>query len=354
MSEPRVDVIIPVHTPQRPIARAVASVLRDTRAAVRVNVVCHNTSTSSIEDALGQWAFDRRVRLLEHQDEVRSPAGPLNAGYKASTAEFTALLDSDDEYEPGAIDAWLRVQSRDDSDVVIQPLRLANGRPTRTPPLRPGRTRSLDGVKDRLAYRSRQHGLVRRARFPDLRMTPGLRTGEDIEQGMRIWYSDARISYARRAPAYVIHVDAQDRASASSKPAAEALRFLEVVLNPDLAGTLDAPQREAFAIKILRTTIMDVLGAALRAGARREDLDALSEAVRRVVNFSPSARGALGLHEAAVISELLGRAEPAVLSLHHSRHLDYWRPSNLVTASPTSLLRREAPLRLLAAFALMR
>lgn len=352
MSEPRVDVIIPVHTDRRPIGRAVASVLEGSNVDIRINVVCHNTTTTSIAAALGAWFSDRRVRLLEHHDGIPSPAGPINVGYAAATAEFTTLLDSDDEYEPGAVDAWLAVQRRDDADIVIQPLRHANGRSTRTPPTRPGRTRSLDGVRDRLAYRTRQHGLVRHDRFRGITMTPSLRTGEDVIQGATLWYSGARISFAKGAPAYVIHSDSDDRTSTKPKPAGEALLFLDAVLAPEFASTLTSVQRESFGVKLLRTHVMDVLGASLRAGAPPADLAALTDGVRRILDLAPTAAGILSRRESQIISELLGAADPGRLAAEHAIHTDYRRLANLLPASGRQLFHREAPPRFLAAIAL--
>ena len=349
MSQPRVDVIIPVHTDRRPFARAVSSVLQGTAASVRVIVVCHNVHPSAIASALGLWFEDPRVQLLSHQDDLPSPAGPINSGYEASTAEFTALLDSDDEYEPGAVDAWLAVQQRDNADVVIQPLRLASGKSTRTPPTRPGRTQRLDGVRDRLAYRTRQHGLVRRQAFPDLRMTPGLRTGEDVIQGATLWYSSARISLATGSPAYVIHVDSADRTSTSTKPAAESLLFLDAVLNPAFISTLSAAQLESFAVKLLRTHVMDVLAASLRAGGSAADLAALGAGVQRILALAPSASEIVSRREARMLTELMGAADIVRLAADHAIHTDYRRPTNLLPGSWRHLLHREAPLRFLGA-----
>ena len=354
MSEPRVDVIIPVHTERRPIARAVASVLDGSAEDIRVNVVCHNTPLEGIAEALGAWSDDPRVRLLQLEDGIPSPAGPINVGYAKATAEFTALLDSDDEYERGAIDAWLAVQRRDDADVVIQPLRHADGRSARTPPTRPGRRRSLDGVRDRLAYRTRQHGLVRRERFPSLAMTPGLRTGEDVIQGITLWYSGARISFAKGTPAYVIHSENDDRTSTSAKPAAESLLFLDAVLAPEFLSALTAAQRESFAVKVLRTHVMDVLNASLHSGALPADLSALGDAARRVLALAPNVAGILSRREARIIGGLTGTAVPERLLADLAVLTDYRRPTNVLPASYRQLLHREAMPRFLAAVAFTR
>jgi hypothetical protein len=355
MTEPVVDVIIPIHTDRRPIARAVSSVLATASVPTRVDVVCHNVAPARIAIALGTWAEDPRVRLLHHVDDVASPAGPINAGLDAATAEFTALLGSDDEYEPMAIDAWSAVARRDGADVVIPPLRTSPGATTRSPPTRPFRTRQLDGVRDRLAYRTVQLGLVSRRRFGHLRMTEGLRTGEDVIQGASLWYSDARISLVPRGPGYLIHEDdPATRTSSAPKPAEESLRFLDTVLAPEFVAQLSPQQRQSFAVKLARTHIMDVLGASLAAGAEPEDLSALGDGVRRILAMAPDAAKVVSRREARILAELATTANAEPLRVEHARLTDFRRPANLLPASSLRLLHREAPLRLLAAFALMR
>lgn len=355
MTDPVVDVVIPVHTDRRPVARATASVLTTASVATRVSVVCHNVPLEQIAAALGTWAEDPRVRLLQLQDGIPSPAGPINAGLDAASGEFTALLGSDDEYEPGAIDAWVAVARRDEADVVIPPLRAARGANTRSPAVRPFRRRRLDGVRDRLAYRTVQLGLVSRSRFGDIRMASGLRTGEDVIQGASLWYSNARISLLRGGPGYLIHGDdPANRSSSSVKPAAESLLFLDTVLTPEMASTLTPAQKESFAVKLLRTHVMDVLWASLRAGGSAADLSALADAVRRILGLAPTAAGILSRRESGILSELLGAANPELLATEHALRTDYRRPGNVLPASYRRLLHREAPPRFLAAFALMR
>lgn len=355
MTEPIVDVVIPVHTDRRPIARATASVLATASEATRVTIVCHNVETGRIATALGSWAADPRVRLLHLEDGLPSPAGPINAGLDAATGQYTALLGSDDEYQPGAIDAWVAIAKRDDADVVIPRLFTAPGAPSRNPPTRPFRNRNLDGVRDRLAYRTVQLGLVSRARFGDLRMSPGLRTGEDVIQGASLWFSDARISLARKAPGYLIHQDEPaGRTSTDAKPAAESLLFLDEVLAPDFVATLSAAQRESFAVKLMRTHVMDILGTSLAAGAPAADLEALGDAVRRIVRVAPSVSGLLSRRHARIATELMGEAKPARLAAELAVATDYRRPSSVLPASPLRLLHREATPRLLAAIALIR
>lgn len=359
MSRPVVDVVIPIHTDRRPLARAVASVLRTATVETRVNVVCHNIEVARIEASLGDWARHPGIRLIALDDGVPSPAGPINAGLDAATAEFTSLLGSDDEYEPGAIDAWVAVARRDRADVVIAPLRSVPGGPTKSPPTRPGRSRRLDGVRDRLAYRTVQLGLVRRERYGDVRMTTGLRSGEDVIQGATLWYSDASISLLRRGPGYLIHEDApEQRVSSMIKPAAESLGFLDAVLDPSFTTRLAPAQREAFAVKLLRTHVLDILGVCIRAGSPRADLVELRRAVTRILALAPTAIEIVSRRDAKILQGVIAGADAGDLASEHSRHTDYRRPGsligNLMPSSPGRILHREAPLRFLAATALMR
>jgi hypothetical protein len=346
-----VDVVIPVHRADRPIARAVGSILDHTRAQVRVTVVCHEVATAEIAQALGSASSDPQLRLLAHRDGTDSPAGPINAGLDAASAPFTALLDSDDTYEPGAIDAWLGVQRRDDAEAVIPMFRYADAGSARTPPTRPGRRRRLDGVRDRLAYRTRMHGLVARSRFGDVRMTPGLATGEDVLQGARVWFSDARISFARRAPGYLVHLDASERASATPRPARDSLAFLDAVLSPEL--NLTDRQCEALVIKVLRTHVMDVARSALDAAAPHEQLDAVADSLRRLRSASPGAASALSRRDGRILEQIerTGR-DLRTLAQDLAVRTDYRRPANLVPSDPRRILAREAPLRLVGAVAL--
>ncbi|MEO7720523.1 MAG: glycosyltransferase family A protein [Pseudolysinimonas sp.] len=355
MTEPIVDVVIPVHSESRPVARAAASVLATATVPTRVTVVCHNIEGDQIARSLGAWADDARVRLLTLADGISSPAGPINAGLDAATAEFTALLGSDDEYEPGAIDAWVAVARRDEAQLVIPPLRTSPGALTRSPPVRPFRTKGLDGVRDRLAYRTVQLGLVERTRFGGVRMTTGLRTGEDVVQGATLWYSGARISLVRQAPGYLIHEDdPASRVSSAPKPAAESLLFLDAVLAPEFVSTLTPDQQESFAVKLLRTHVMDILAAALCSQDPPGDLRALAAGVRRILDMSPRAMTLLSRREAGMLTELSGTADPARLSAELTIHTDYRRPANLIPAAASRLLHREAPLRFLTGIAFMR
>lgn len=351
MIEPEVDVVIAVHTASRPIDRAVRSVL-DNSAALRVSVVCHNIPASAIAANLGALVEDPRVRLLEFTDDTRSPTGPFNHGLDSATAEFTSVLGSDDELEPGAVDSWLAMARAHGADVVIPRLVMASGAPVSTPPTRPLRSARLDGARDRLAYRTAQLGLVSRRVFPELRFTPSLTTGEDIAYGLRLWFSAASISFDRRGPGYVIHDEGDDRTSASLKPVEDDFAFLDAALDPDWIAGLSGRDREAIAAKLLRTHVMEAMRARLvDAVADPEELAALAHVVGRIAAIAPRVLRVLSVRDSRILEAVAGGTAGNAVRRDLVRRTQYWRPGSVVSASPLLSLHREAPARFLFAIA---
>ena len=351
-----VDVIIAVHDPRRPIERAVASVLDRNASRLRVTVVVHNTAVDPIRERLSRFLSDPRLRILELSDGIRSPAGPFNAGLDAATAVFTSVMGSDDELEPGAIDAWLRVAEKDHAAVVIPRLRHAGGANVPTPPARPLRRSGLDGVKDRLPYRSAPLGLVSRHRFGDERFTAGLQTGEDISYVTALWFSGERISFDLNGPAYVIQADAVDRVSFSVKPVRQDLEFLRPLLDDPRWGSLRSAQRLALAVKLLR---IHIFGAVTNrpdpTSWTAEDRRELAEATERCLALDPGALHVLSRSDARVVEAIrdVGVPSARLIALGKARRR-FARPASVFPARLRSVLAREAPLRMMVASVLVR
>ena len=97
VTEPVVDVFIPVHGQHRPIARAVSSVLEGSTADIRVTVVCHNIASDAMATCARQLG-DRPASapLGASRTASRARRGRSTPATPPPTAEFTALLDSDD------------------------------------------------------------------------------------------------------------------------------------------------------------------------------------------------------------------------------------------------------------------
>lgn len=300
-TSPTVDVVVAVHSPRRPAARAVASVLAGAGGLARVTVVCHGVGIRTVEETFeefsrtpesGAYTYapdDPRVRFLALNDGVPSPSGPFNWGLDNAHAPYVALLGSDDTLAPHAIRRWILAAEERGSDALLAPLEHADGTRLRNPLVRPGTgrlgpylKRPLDPVLDRVAYRSAPLGLLRREALGRLRLrlTPGLRAGGDLELSTRLWFSGARLDFVPTLPAYVVGADATDRVTLASRPLSVELEAIGRLRAQPWLTELDDAQRRALAIKVLR---IHVLGATARRAAQEwsgEDLAALQRAAR--------------------------------------------------------------------------
>ena len=361
MTQYLVDLTIAVHSGTRPIARAVASVLDHTNAAVRVNVVAHNIDPQIIRENLGRFATDPRVRLLELRDGIPSPAGPMNHGFASSTAPFLSLMGSDDELAPGAIDSWLALQSQTNADVVLARIQLANGRTDPYPPvrwsLRGARQRRLDGRKDRLAYRSAPLGLISRERFGDLRLSEGLASGEDLAYTLTLWFDGANIAYDLAGPAYVENADASDRVTADPRSVARDFAFLpEIEAASWFVGTTRA-ERTAIVLKLVRIHFFDAVLA--RSSSDEQLAEHRNDLVNLLAQFDRIAPGysrLLSRADCTVFSTLRDGAAQAehVRTALTARHT-YLSPATLITRNPLLALHAQGPFRtLFAGYQVMR
>lgn len=302
MSDFDADVVVPVHTSERPVARAVASVLDHNERRVRVNVVAHNIDADIIRANLTAYEGHPSLRLLHLVDGILSPAGPLNHGIETATAPYFAVLGSDDEFEPGAVDSWLSMAERTNADAVLARVRRSINGVEPMPPTRAGRTQKLDGARDRLSYRCVPQGLVSRERFGHLRFTPGLASGEDQEFTAQLWFAARHIAYDRTGPAYLLHEEGEDRVTSAARPVTDDFRFLDVVGATDWYPGLRPSQKRAWGVKNLRMHLMDAIAA------RLDDLDShaaeLADVAVSIETLSPGATRLLARCDRDVLDEL--------------------------------------------------
>jgi len=350
MKPPAVDVIIAVHSATRPIARAVSSVLAHTAADVRVTVVAHNIDPEVIRANLGEWAGHPSVRLLALADGINSPAGPLNLGLAQSTAPFTTIMGSDDEFEPEAIDSWLKMQRKTDAGFIIARVYDEGRGNTAAPPVRLFRKRNLDPVKDRLSYRSAPLGLISRTHFGDLRFTEGMASGEDLGFVTTIWFAGHPLAFDRNGPAYYGHLDEPDRVSFTPRPIASDFAFLDEILDQEWFEQLTLGPRRAICVKILRTSVFDAMLARIgkatwTLGERAE----LGAAVGRIIGAAPGAEFLLSRIDRTVLESIVaGTTNEQSLLLMQQR----WNYRSLQAVVPRNLLlalHRQGPFRTLLA-----
>lgn len=174
------------------------------------------------------------------------------------------------------------------------------------PPTRRGRTRDLDPVKDRLAYRCAPLGLISRERFPELRFTPGLGSGEDLEFTAVLWFQGEHIAYDRTGPAYVGHEDEHDRVTGAKRSVTEDFAFFTVIVSSPWFAGLSSRQRTAFGVKTLRLHFFDAVFARLDTSegfvAHRQPLIDVLDAVEAA---APGSIRLLSRADRAVIDEVL-------------------------------------------------
>src|SRR5262249_54477519 len=86
-------VIVPTYNRERTVPAALASVLRQTFASLRVLVVDDGSSDGTA--AVVEAARDPRIRLIRHESN-RGAAAARNTGIRAARTRYVAFLDSDD------------------------------------------------------------------------------------------------------------------------------------------------------------------------------------------------------------------------------------------------------------------
>lgn len=351
-----VDVVVAVHDTSRPIARAVRSVLDHNGEGVRLTVVCHELDADDVAAVLDPAHRDR-VRLLEHRDGRRSPAGPFNAGIDAATADYVGVMGSDDTLAPGAISSWYWLAEKHRADAVVARLEHADGRVVPTPPTRPFRRGLLDGVRDRLSYRSAPLGLVSRAAISrlGLRMDPEVPVGEDVGFVTRLWFG-GRVVLDRTGPPYRIGDDATDRVTLATRPVAEELAFVRRLLERPWFRALGLDERRAVCVKLVRIHLFGiVLNRPDPAWWTEAERAALAATGRALLAAAPGVEAVLSLADRALLDRILdGTGDgAALLSLARARRR-HGTPRTLLTRDPLRLLAREAPLRLMTASVLVR
>lgn len=347
---PEVDVTIAVHSASRPIARAVSSVLKNV-TPLRVTVVAHNIDPAVIRANLGDLDDDPRVHVLSLSDGIPSPAGPMNLGFGASETEFFALMGSDDELAPGAVDRWVAKARVHEASVVLARIQHVGGPTEPTPPVRPGRTVGLDAVKDRLVYRSAPLGLMRRSDFGQMRFPVGLRSGEDIPFVIRMWFSNHQIVLDHRGPAYLVHPDAEDRVTADPRPIAQDFQFLDHILEDEWAQSLPSSARSAIAVKFIRVHLFDAIINRQQLHIWPEgERERFSEIALRLIDWGDHPERFLSLRDRSALNAVLESDVPeAELNRRAMLRSKYAHPCSIMTRNPFLVFARQAPLRTLFA-----
>lgn len=343
-----------VHTPTRPIERAVRSVLDHTRARVRMTVVVHNTDPTPILERLDKLLEDPRLRVLAYQDAYKTPAGPKNFGLKQATAEYVAMVDSDDTLEPGALDAWLNAarQIKGGADAVIAPTTTAAGAIHPSPPARwhrmkPGNAKQLDPIRDRLVYRSSPLGLIGRERFSHLRFAEGIPTGEDQPVTAELWFTTgSRVVFPAFAPRYLEHHDQDDRVTGATRSIAEEFLSLDRTLAEGSVWSQEPRVRASIATKLIRVHLFDALRSRSATEWTAENARELANVAERIVSWGPGCVGLLARADGALLRLVReGSVDAEALRTQLAKRQQLRSPAALLPSKLRFALHPEAPLR---------
>lgn len=337
MAIPELEIIVRVHSLDRPVRRAVDSVLEYSRSGVVV--VSHGLAPESLD-----LPDDPRVRVIEVTEKVGLPGVASNAGVTAVKAPFTGLLDSDDFYEPDAVRMLHERAGQDDADVVLAPLRI--GGVKQLLPLTLRKT-ELKPRRDRLFYRTAPLGLVRTAllKDPDYRFEEAVRTGEDMRVTARLWTGGYRVSYHPKDPAYVVGDDAEQRVTTSRMNPSETFAAATMLLDEPWVGELPEADRESLVAKIFRIHLLGYLSRTPAAEITSEDARVIGGLIRKGHRIAPKAHRAFVRGEQTLLHAFL-RGDTVAVADASSRWEDGLplRDRTLPTNLP-DILRKDSNIR---------
>lgn len=357
------DVVVAVHTPDRPIERTVASLMAsglptDPSASgrLRVTVVCHNTAAAPIRERVAP-EHRGHVRFVEYTDGIKSPAGPFNHGISLATGTWVSIMGSDDSLEPGAMKRWVKAADEQNADVLIAPMAHAGGGPIRTPVVRRNRTQGLNPVADRLTYRTAPLGIMRLSLVRSLALVLPTRyaTGEDQSFSAQLWFSGARISYGRGLPRYLVHDDAVVRVTATPRSVSEDLAFAADLVDSDWFAGLGAKARAAIVTKLLRVHVFGhVMLRAEQGSWCARDAAQMATVAQRLLFAAPRAARPLSLADRALLDAVAREeADPAAMKSLATLRRTFSDPRTWLPRDLSATLHPEAPLRFMSASALL-
>jgi glycosyltransferase involved in cell wall biosynthesis len=111
---PSFSIVIAAYQAAPTIAHAVRSALAQS-VAPREVIVVDDGSTDGTGTALARW----QSKIIYRRQPNRGPSAARNAAIRLATGDFVALLDADDVYEPGRIEALTALAaSRPDLDLL--------------------------------------------------------------------------------------------------------------------------------------------------------------------------------------------------------------------------------------------
>lgn len=117
MSDPRIDVVIPVYNCARYLEEAVLSAVCQTLAPARI-LICDDGSTDETPEIARR--LSETFPAVEHlRLQHRGVAAARNAGLRVATGDYIAFLDADDVWMPSKLSAQMDVFAHADTRVGV-------------------------------------------------------------------------------------------------------------------------------------------------------------------------------------------------------------------------------------------
>lgn len=302
------DVIIPVHSGERPIYRAVQSVLNSQLPEVRAIVVSHNIDSHVIAANLKELAQNPQLILLSFWDGIFSPAGPKNFGVSKSEASYITFLDSDDEYEHFAIENWIS-ELKGQPDLLIGQLKSDISGTIFAPLPRFGRFKNLDAVSDLLFYRTAPQGVIIKRSLCELEnfpnFTEGVINGEDALLTPYLMTHASQIHFSKSNLGYILHENEQNRITGVPLTLNQLFEPVLLLLGQDWVKNLSS--REAISLAVFLSGI-SILGPLISKAQTQDlsqgDIDATLNVIVQIQKFSPNFNNYLSRYENKLLNAI--------------------------------------------------
>lgn len=317
------QIVIPVHSLDRPLRRAVGSVLLCPEAGALI--VAHG-----LEPATLDVPESSRVQVEAVKRSVGFPGVAFNEGLRAATAPLVGIMGSDDWYEDGAISAMLEHAEQDSADGVIAPIRYAAKKGNEITPTT-WRRRNLRPARDHMYYRTAPLGLYKREIFddPDFLFAEHVPAGTDVVNGVALWSSELRFSYYPHDPAYVVGDDALSRVTTIKRPLAEHAAEWRRIWDSQQVQAASRSARKALAHKMVVQHVLPLIANRPdEAKWRQGDFAWLVETARQLVEEVPTLPGTINRAKRPVFDSLLeGNLSKTLESERSSQSAGYldWR-----------------------------
>lgn len=322
----QVQIVIPVHQLDRPILRAVESVLQCEDA--EVIVVAHGLD----EDDLG-LPEDGRIQVVNAPDGLGFPGVAFNAGVQAATADWVGIMGSDDWFEGGALETMLSHLREDSADGILAPLRHDSKNSNDLNPVT-HRKQNLRALEDKMFTRTAPLGLYRREilQNPNYSFDEGTRSGEDALMSARLWSDQNRISYYWDDPAYVVGSDAKSRVTTVTLPLKEHAPSWETMWSDGVLEFLSAKEKVDLADKMFQVNVIPLLQARpLPSDWAEGDFDWLAGIVRQVSQVAPGyERGFTRTVQRVHARMMDGDLQGSLAALSQASYLDNRLPASLL------------------------